>query len=567
MVLSRMGDAASALVLGLLVVASLFLRSRSQPRITRNGQPLRKPANTLPLVGNGILFLQARQKLLAWFARCARDYGVETLRIGVPSLPPGVIVACPANLDFVFRHEGSAFAKGGFFRGRSLDLFGGGIINADGEAWRLQRRAGQRFLGANLAGLMGEAGLGRCLAGMLGELEKAATPTAPTAAGGRDEMVAEKVVDLQALLHEMTTQLMGSMAYDMEMHAGNDGGFTAAFEHASGATAERFQNPLWRVTELLFTGRKLRRSIATVKAFGRAIVARAVRDRRGSAVAEEREEGKGDGGEKQGEKQQDTGRRRPRTLIGELLACIEDEELVADAALNYLSAGRDTVAQALTWTVYLLMRHPAVADKLREAVEQLRATTTTSASDEPADLLLTPARLPYAQAVFYESLRLYPPIPFEMKQAQADVTLPDGTFLPSSSLVVWSPWAMGRSGAIWGPDALDFRPERWLEKSQDCEGDGVPSSSSSSSWRFVPRTAGEFPVFNGGPRLCLGKRMAEVMGVRVLAEVLPRFDFRPAFGRERVSRSSLTLPMEGGLPVHVVKRDNPLSAGHLGLNR
>lgn len=41
MVLSRMGDAATALVLGLLVVASLFLRSRSKPRITRNGQPLR----------------------------------------------------------------------------------------------------------------------------------------------------------------------------------------------------------------------------------------------------------------------------------------------------------------------------------------------------------------------------------------------------------------------------------------------------------------------------------------------------------------------------------------------
>lgn len=491
-------------------------------------------------MGNGILFLQPRQKLLAWFARCARAHGTETLRIGVPSLPPGVILACPANLDFVFRHDGGVFAKGGFFRERSLDLFGGGIINADGEAWRLQRRAGQRFLGANLAGLTGEAGLGRCLAGMMGELESAAvTPTA--AGGGKDEMVGEKVVDLQALLHEMTTQLMGSMAYGMEMHADDD--FTAAFEHASGATAERFQNPLWRAAELLFTGRKLGRSIAVVKAFGRAIVARAVRE----------EEGKGD----KEDKEEDAGR-RPRTLIGELLACVEDEDLVADAALNYLSAGRDTVAQALTWTFYLLMRHPAAAEKLRSAVEQLRATTTTTttpANDEPADLLLTPARLPYAQAVFYESLRLRPPIPFEVKQARADVTLPDGTFLPASSLVVWSPWAMGRSAAIWGPDALDFRPERWLEESQDCpegEGDGGVQSR-----RFVPRSAGEFPVFNGGPRLCLGKRLAEVVGVRVLAEVLPRFGFRPAFEGERVSRSSLTLPMEGGLPVYVDKRDTP----------
>jgi hypothetical protein len=84
---------------------------------------LRLPPNTLPLVGNGLLFLQARHKLFSWFVKCERQFGFETFEISVPSLPPGVVINHPMNLEFVLKNEG-IFGKGAFFKLRSWDLFG-----------------------------------------------------------------------------------------------------------------------------------------------------------------------------------------------------------------------------------------------------------------------------------------------------------------------------------------------------------------------------------------------------------------------------------------------------------
>ncbi|KAF5000754.1 hypothetical protein FGRMN_1522 [Fusarium graminum] len=492
------------LIIAVLGVILLYLWEKKTHKITRNGEPLRKPPNSLPLAGNGIIFLQPRQRLFSWFHRCERLYGYETLHITVPSLPPGVIINDPQNLDFVFRNEG-VFEKGDFFKKRSWDLFGHGIINVDGEFWRLQRKAGLRFLSAAVLKTLTNERLPVYLEQAIEVLKRKSNR--------------KEVVDLQVVIHEVTTQLMGRMAYNMEMHADDD--FTVAFEHASGATAERFQNPLWFFTEIC-VGARMRRSIRTVKAYGKRIVT--------SAVADRKEAG--------GKTQSDA----PGSLIQSLLDSIGDEDLVADAALNYLSAGRDTVAQALTWTLYLLMKHPHVAAKLSQSIRDLQDEAGAHSLTQNDPELLTPVRLPYILAVFYESLRLRPPIPFEIKQAQQATTLPDGTFLPADAIVVWCAWAMGRSHTTWGPDADEFRPERWL------------TTSLSGDVTVTQRPAAEFPVFNGGPRVCLGKKMAELVAVQTLARLVPLFDFEPAFEGERVSKSSLTLPMEGGLPVYVHSR-------------
>ncbi|KAL2208078.1 cytochrome P450 [Sarocladium strictum] len=498
------------IAIGVVIIAlGLLLMSSRAPRITRDGKPLRNPPNTLPLVGNGILFLQARQKLFTWFTHCIHQTGPETLSITVPSLPPGVIISSPANLDYVFRNE-SIFQKGHFFTHRSYDLFGSGIINVDGELWKLQRRAGLQFLNRDNLRVLTEVALPRVVRESMRCLER--------------EGEEGRVVDLQEVLHEITTQVMGKMAYDMEMHVHDD--FTKAFEYASGATAERFQNPLWQITELFTPGGfKLRRSLAIVRSQGKQIVSKAVAVREGGVKEQHKAVSNGDIDQVSG------------SLIQSLLDSIGDEKLVADSALNYLSAGRDTVAQALTWTFYLLMRHPQVFQKLRQAV--LGAQDSSISMDE---LLrpqrLSPTNMPYVLAVFYETLRLYPPIPFEIKQAQQDTTLPDGTFLPATSVIVWCPWAMGRSFDIWGSDACDYRPERWL----------------SNDGQVQLRSAAEFPVFNGGQRLCLGKKMAEEIAVQVIAVFVSKFDFKPAYEGERESVSSLTLPMRDGLPVHVRSR-------------
>ena len=510
---------------GLVIVSLLaaFLSYRfllRTPALRRHGIPLPTPPNTLPLVGNGLLFLQARQKLFAWFVKCERQFGYETFQISVPSLPPGVVVHDPRNLEYVFKHEG-VFAKGAFVKQRSWDLFGHGIINVDGDLWRAQRKAGLAFLNAANLRVLTDVALPQYLAQAVARLA--------------DKSAEGAVVDLQALFHDVTSQLMGKMAYNMEMHADDE--FTTAFDYASGVTAERFQNPLWFVTEV-FTGARFRKSLAIVKSFGERIVQSAVDDiakaSGGSGGSSSSSGGGGGNGLPESRIDEVSG-----SLIKSFLNTIDDEKIVAEAALNYLSAGRDTVAQALTWAMMLLMHNRPATDRVRREVDGLMQRLEVQGDGQQSgSVAFTPAALPYTMAVFYEALRLYPPVPIEIKQCEKATTLPDGTYLPAKSVVLWCPWAMNRSKVTWGDDADTFRPERWLA-------DG----------RLATKSAAEFPVFNGGPRTCLGKRMAELLAVQVLATMLLRFRFMPAYGSPRASKSSLTLPMDGGLPCYVKARD------------
>lgn len=109
----------------------------------------------------------------------------------------------------------------------------------------------------------------------------------------------------------------------MDMQASST--FSEAFDFASGAIGERFQNPFWRLTDLFF-GSRLRRAVTEVKRFGRSIV----------AVAEQKPSGNLEQGDKEDNKYSNV---ISGSLIQFLMEGIGDREIVADAALNYLSAG------------------------------------------------------------------------------------------------------------------------------------------------------------------------------------------------------------------------------------
>ena len=83
----------------------------------------RAAPDRLPLLGHAIKFIRPRHELFDWFVRCQRQHGLETLEIAVPTLPPGVIISDPSNLEFVLKNE-HLISKGGFVKSRSWDLFG-----------------------------------------------------------------------------------------------------------------------------------------------------------------------------------------------------------------------------------------------------------------------------------------------------------------------------------------------------------------------------------------------------------------------------------------------------------
>ena len=197
------------------------------------------------------------------------------------------------------------------------------------------------------------------------------------------------------------------------------------------------------------------------------------------------------------------------------------------------------------------MRHPDTQQKI---LSELRSTFAGAQDELPLSFETIQSSLPYVLAVFNESLRFYPPVPIELKESTAETTFPDGTWLPKGAVVMWAPWAMGRSKNLWGEDADNFRPERWLVAGDEGE-------------RLTLKTVSPFafPVFNGGPRACLGKRMAELLAAYIIARLIWRYEFVEVFDKdiksgeapeERRSHSSLTLPMDGGLPCYVRRRDS-----------
>ncbi|KAK4371937.1 hypothetical protein RND71_007321 [Anisodus tanguticus] len=144
----------------------------------------------------------------------------------------------------------------------------------------------------------------------------------------------------------------------------------------------------------------------------------------------------------------------------------------------------------------------------------------------------------YLHATLTETLRLYPAVPVDGRCADADDVLPDGLHIRKGDGVYYISYAMGRMPYIWGNDAEDFRPERWLK-------DGI----------FHPESPFKFIAFHAGPRICLGKDFA-YRQMKILAMALLHF-FRFKLSddtKEVTYRTMFTLHMDEGLQVRAVPR-------------
>ncbi len=189
-----------------------------------------------------------------------------------------------------------------------------------------------------------------------------------------------------------------------------------------------------------------------------------------------------------------------------------DDRWVRDEIMTLVLAGHETTASALTWAWRLVAEHPDVEARLHAEVDALDRDIPTL-DDVP--------RLPYVRAIFDETLRLHPTVPFIFRRAMAAVPLGDGApgvVLRPGEVVVLSPWVTQRDARWW--DAPDtFRPERWLD-------DADRAARPRFAW---------FP-FGGGARVCIGEHFATSEAVLILAAVARRWRLRIAPdhpGRER----------------------------------
>lgn len=166
-----------------------------------------------------------------------------------------------------------------------------------------------------------------------------------------------------------------------------------------------------------------------------------------------------------------------------------DRDVLRGQILNLLAAGRDSTACLLSWTFFLLVRHPRV-------LEKLRAEVANSDLDKMTRTELR--KMNYLQNALKETLRLYPPVSVNDRKANKMTFLPTGggpdrtapVLIPKGATVAYSVYAMHRRPDLYGMDAELFRPERWDEDMP------MRSDKTAAAWGYLP--------FNGGPRICLG---------------------------------------------------------------
>ncbi|HEU4643593.1 MAG TPA: cytochrome P450, partial [Gemmatimonadaceae bacterium] len=203
-----------------------------------------------------------------------------------------------------------------------------------------------------------------------------------------------------------------------------------------------------------------------------------------------------------------------------------DDRQLRDEIVTLLMAGHETTANWLTWTWYLLARHPHVEACLHAELDDV----LRGRPPEPDDV----ARLPYTRNVLSESLRLYPPAWALERRAIADFEA-GGHRIRKGTQVIVSQYLVHRDPRWWHePERFD--PTRWAE----------PADATRPKFAYFP--------FGAGTRLCIGEHFAWMEAALVLATLAQRWRLRYARSQPPVPEPLITLRPRGGLPVLLERR-------------
>ncbi|MED6182669.1 hypothetical protein PIB30_030870 [Stylosanthes scabra] len=218
---------------------------------------------------------------------------------------------------------------------------------------------------------------------------------------------------------------------------------------------------------------------------------------------------------------------------------VHDDKFLRDTAFNLFVAGRDTITSALTWFFWLIAKNPLVEAKILEEIKENFGANNNHDIKHNVLSIEEVKKLVYLHGALCESLRLFPPIPFESKQAINGDVFPSGYHVSPNTTILVSLYSMGRFEEIWGKDCLEFKPERWISEKEGII--HVPS------YKFIS--------FNAGPRTCLGKDLSFMQMKMVVAAILCNFCIQVVEGHEAKPSLSIVLLMKDGLKVRITKRE------------
>ncbi|KAG6382154.1 cytochrome P450 [Boletus reticuloceps] len=232
---------------------------------------------------------------------------------------------------------------------------------------------------------------------------------------------------------------------------------------------------------------------------------------------------------------------------------LSDEELLAQMR-TLLVAGYETTANALSWILLELARNPKVQSRLRDEIRKTEATIR--ARGEQQLIMSDLEAMPYLSAVIKEGLRFHPPSPLSLRMAGHDDVLPlskplltesgdmiNEILVPKGTEIVISICAYNRDRDLWGEDAHEFNPDRWLDGTTDDK--KLPGIGMYSN----------LLTFYSGTQGCIGWRFAVIEMQALLSTLVGKFEFAMTDKAKRIIRQPMIVmaPMIEGELDHGVQ--------------
>jgi cytochrome P450 len=426
---------------------------------------------------------------VSWFNALTADYGDSCL-LRVPNGQRILLTASPGLIRHVLQGNHRQYSKTWLQTRHLAGTLGQGLLTSEGEYWLRQRRLIQPgFHREKLAALA---------AGMQDELERSGPGYDALAAAGQP-------FDLLGSMMRLTFRIVSRSLFSTDMDAAEldrvEHAVTAVQRHLV-VTARRPWTKPWRHLNGAY------RQAARLKADVDLLLFRTIDERMA----------RGSGGE---------------DLLDMLLdARYEDSGegmtrgQLRDEALILYAAGHETSANAMTWMLDQVARHPAVEAALLAEFDAVLGGRAPSFSDLP--------QLAYTRQVVQETLRHYPPA-WATDRLCVSPDAYQGAPIPKGLVVLLFLHGAHHHPAFWTDPGL-FRPERF----------GAGGDVQGQREAFFP--------FGGGPRLCIGNNFALMEMQLALLFLLRRYRFVPVLPATPPAEPLITLRPLGGMPMRVERR-------------
>ncbi|KAH9309504.1 hypothetical protein KI387_037415, partial [Taxus chinensis] len=355
----------------------------------RQGSMRRRGPRVWPIVGMLPSVLLHVNDIYDWATEMVAECE-GTLRFRPPWMTNmfSVVTTDPKNIEYILKTKFGNYPKGAYYKSIFDDLLGDGILNIDGPEWERARKSMSSVLHSpgfktHIMRTL-ERSINGTLVPLLAEASRSASP-----------------IQLEHILLRFSFHNMCVLGFGVDLGFSEIGRLELAIKQALDATVLRFIAPsgVWKSMRFLGMGfeGKLKASMKTINAFT------------GRVIAERRKELSSDG----------RGRHDMLSMIMASQSQIDDRAL-RDMTLNFVLAGRDTTSLALCWFFSLLHKHPHVEDKIVSEIRRIVEVGSDLSVEEVKEMH-------YLRAALSETLRLYPSLPINWKEAMQDDVLPDGT--------------------------------------------------------------------------------------------------------------------------------------------